>query len=62
MKKSVDRKSLFLGWEGPGYDFRPNVGCLKYAMVARFSLRKGGRNFGHKMCACTVQKMAVVRN
>ena len=24
MKKSADRKSLFLAWEGPGYDFRAN--------------------------------------
>ena len=24
MKKSADRKSLFLAWEEPGYDFRAN--------------------------------------
>ena len=24
MKKSADRKLLFLGWEGPGYGFRAN--------------------------------------
>ena len=33
MKKSVDRKSLFLGREGPGYDFRAVVQTLKDHVV-----------------------------